>query len=224
MVELDVQINQRSAAEVAAGLGLVAGPALLRALRDGLAPALEIGASSVWKTATAKGMKQITGTLASAIRGRLVEGDAAAGMIGVPENVPGSAQAWLLGNEQKTIVPIKARALTVPYAANLTGAGKARYASYAALVAAFGANNVFTRYGAFGGAFGAIGAWTEGRKSKKTGVGKAAVKWFFLLFGKTQPKPVNALVPGVEAAAAEMTARVQQSVDALVEKAREKMA
>jgi len=48
-------------------------------------------------------------------------------VVGVPENSPAQLYAWLLSDEEKTIRPKKAKALTIPIGENLTPTGSARY-------------------------------------------------------------------------------------------------
>jgi len=72
-------------------------------------------------------LKRRSGNLARAVDGWLAS--PFDGVVGIQENAAVSKYAWLLSDEQKTIVPKKSKFLTIPIGENLTMAGVARYSS-----------------------------------------------------------------------------------------------
>ncbi len=104
------------------------GRAVLGACSAGLGKAVKFAAGNVIENyLSGQALKRRTGQLA-----REVDGWMAAeleGVVGVPETSTVSTYKWLLGEEEKTIVPRNAKFLTIPIGENLTGAGVPRFTS-----------------------------------------------------------------------------------------------
>jgi len=101
---------------------------ILGACSAGLGKAVKFAAGNVIENyLSGQALKRRTGQLA-----REVDGWMAAeleGVVGVPETSTVSTYKWLLGEEEKTIVPRNAKFLTIPIGENLTGAGVPRFTS-----------------------------------------------------------------------------------------------
>jgi len=112
---------------VAAELGSM-GSALKAACSAGLEKGVKIAAGNViGNHLTGQSLKRRTGNLARAVDGWL-ESDTD-GVVGVGEGTAVDRYAWLLGDEDKTITPKKAKFLTIPIGEGLTPSGVARYKS-----------------------------------------------------------------------------------------------
>lgn len=202
-VRIKVEVD---AAALLAKFGALAGDVLRKALRVGHAAALEDLASKVTLKARSKGLKQRTGQLLASIAfWQTAAGpDALVGYVGVPSDAPASRYAYLLTGQTKTIVPVNAKALTIPVGANLTGAGVARFRTVADLIAAFGDAVVFA-----------------GRNiGVRSGTGaKAKLDVYFKLAAQTTVKGRDVLDPAARESAPELAAIVQAEVDQAVRRA-----
>ena len=104
------------------------GDAVLRACGIGLGKFVKFAAGNVvGKYLTGQALKTRSGMLRKAVDGWLVNDTE--GIVGVHPNSAVDKYAWLLGDESKTIVPIKGSALTIPIGEALTPAGVAKYQS-----------------------------------------------------------------------------------------------
>lgn len=104
------------------------GNAVLAACSRGLEKGVKIAAGNVAESyLTGQSLKRRTGRLAAAVDGWMV-GDLE-GVVGVRPSSAVEKYKWLLGDEDKTIVPKKSKFLTIPIGENLTGAGVARFSS-----------------------------------------------------------------------------------------------
>ena len=105
-----------------------AGQAVADACAAGLKKGVKLAAGKVVKDyISGQSLKRRSGNLARAIDGWLVSD--LEGVVGVRPNSAVAKYAWLLGDEQKTIVPKKAKFLAIPIGEGVTGAGVARYKS-----------------------------------------------------------------------------------------------
>jgi len=112
---------------VAASLGTM-GRSVLEAADRGLAKGAKLAAGVVVSEyLTGQALKRRRGDLARSIDGWR-EGPLAA-VVGVREASAVERYKWLLGDEQKTILPKRAQALTIPIGEALTAAGVARFES-----------------------------------------------------------------------------------------------
>jgi hypothetical protein len=134
-VQLRVDVDAEA---LLAKLGVAAGPRLVAEMRAGLGEGLMLAAGEVQVEAGSKGIQSRTGNLLGTIAGKLDPGEQASGRVGVFDDSPAVKYAYLLGDEDKHILPVNAKALTIPIDGNLTGAGVATYANVAALKAVFG--------------------------------------------------------------------------------------
>lgn len=113
--------------QAAAELGSM-GRHLLEATTEGLKKGVKLAAGKVASDyLSGQSLKARTGALRRAVDGWMA-GDFE-GVVGVPDSSTVSKYAWLLGDEEKTIVPKNAKFLTIPIGENLTGAGVARFSS-----------------------------------------------------------------------------------------------
>ncbi|MGD0077035.1 MAG: hypothetical protein ABSB91_00255 [Sedimentisphaerales bacterium] len=104
------------------------GDAVSRACGIGLGKAVKFAANNVIKNyLTGQALKTRSGMLKKAVDGWPVSDTEA--IVGVQPNSAVDKYAWLLGDEQKTITPVKGNALTIPIDEALTGAGVAKYQS-----------------------------------------------------------------------------------------------
>ena len=119
-------------------------------------------------------LKRRTGQLAGSWKGGAVE----SADYGFVAKI-GSNMAYAgIQNDGGTIYPVKAKALTIPFAENLTARGVPRYESVAALKAHFGEKNVFTMKG-------------KNIIWAKTGKSSRSLKPFFVLAKKSVIKPTH---------------------------------
>jgi hypothetical protein len=104
------------------------GRAVLQACSEGLKKGVKLAAGKVASNyLSGQALKRRTGRLAAAVDGWME--DDFEGVVGVRENSMVSKYAWLLGDEQKTIVPKRAKFLAIPIGEGLTPAGVARFSS-----------------------------------------------------------------------------------------------
>jgi len=104
------------------------GVAVLKAAGTGLAKgAVDAATTVVTEYISGQSLKKRTGGLARAVDGWM-EGPLEA-VVGVRKASAVDKYKWLLGDEQKTIVPKRAKFLAIPIGEGLTGAGVARYSS-----------------------------------------------------------------------------------------------
>jgi len=104
------------------------GAAVRAACSKGLGKGVKLAAGRVVSEyLTGQSLKRRTGNLARAVQGWMASD--LEGVVGVQSNAAVSKYAWLLGDESKTIVPKKAKFLTIPIGENLTGAGVPRFTS-----------------------------------------------------------------------------------------------
>jgi len=104
------------------------GQAVVDACSTGLEKGVKITAGIVGSDyLSGQGLKRRSGQLARAVQGWMAgELD---GVVGVRPNSAVEKYKWLLGDEQKTITPKRAKFLAIPIAEGLTSAGVARYSS-----------------------------------------------------------------------------------------------
>ena len=104
------------------------GAAVLSAVSRGLDTGGKLAAGAVQRDyLSGQSLKRRTGTLArevdSWMPGKLEA------IVGVPADSPAAHYAWLLSDEQKTILPTKGKYLTIPIGEGLTPSGVPRYSS-----------------------------------------------------------------------------------------------
>jgi len=104
------------------------GTAVVRAISEGLETGVKLAASNVVRNyLSGQALKARTGALRRAVDGWLAsEHD---GVVGVRENSAVSKYAWLLTDEERTIVPKRSKFLAIPIGENLTGAGVPKFSS-----------------------------------------------------------------------------------------------
>jgi len=104
------------------------GDAIRRACSVGLKKGVKLAAGKVVSEhLSGQDLKRRSGRLAEAVDGWMA--GELEGVVGVQEHSGAEAYKWILGTEQKTITPKKAKFLTIPIGENLTQAGVARYSS-----------------------------------------------------------------------------------------------
>lgn len=112
---------------VVASLGTM-GRAVLEAADKGLDRGVKLAAQKVREEyLTGQSLRSRTGLLRKAVHGWLA--GPLHGIVGVPEASAVEHYKWLLGDEQKTILPKRAKALTIPIGEALTATGAAKYTS-----------------------------------------------------------------------------------------------
>jgi hypothetical protein len=174
------------------------GRSISEAVDAGLKVAVELAAGNVQANyLSGQALNRRTGNLARSIHG-VVTGPGE-GIIGVPSGTAVESYKWLLGDEEKTIVPKSAKFLTIPIGENLTGAGVARYTSPRQVPEGF---FVQTK-----------GRLLFGFKRGKRG----KFRPLFALVKSVFVQGTDALVDGVSESIDDMTAAIQQAVDAAVE-------
>ncbi len=98
------------------------------AISKGLAEGAKVAAGSIIVNyLRGQSLKQRTRALARSVDGWLANPTEA--IVGVRENSAVEKYKWLLGDEDMTITPKKAKFLTIPIGENLTAAGATRYDS-----------------------------------------------------------------------------------------------
>ena len=104
------------------------GQSVIQACSEGLKKGIKLAAGKVTSDyLSGQALKRRTGRLAAAVDGWMA-GDLD-GVIGIRSGSLVSKYAWLLGDEQKTIVPKQAKFLVIPIGEGLTPAGVPRYSS-----------------------------------------------------------------------------------------------
>jgi len=104
------------------------GSAVSAACGRGLGKAVKFAANNVVENyLSGQALKTRTGLLRKSVDGWPVDDTEA--IVGVRPNAATGKYAWLLGDEQMTIVPRNAKFLAIPIGENLTGAGVARFSS-----------------------------------------------------------------------------------------------
>jgi len=104
------------------------GQAVLDACSKGLKKGVQLAAGKVVSDyLSGQSLKRRTGQLARAVQGWMA--GPLEGVVGVQSNSAVSKYAWLLGDEEKTITPKRAKFLTIPIGEGLTSAGVPRYSS-----------------------------------------------------------------------------------------------
>ena len=104
------------------------GRAVLEAADSGLAKGAKLAAGKVVSEyLTGQSLKRRSGNLARSVDAWR-EGPLEAA-VGVREASAVDRYSWLLGDEQKTIVPTKSQFLAIPIGEGLTGTGRAKYDS-----------------------------------------------------------------------------------------------
>ena len=104
------------------------GTAIRQACSTGLRIGVKLAAGKVISEhLSGQDLRMRSGHLAEAVDGWMA--GELEGVVGVEENSGVDAYKWLLGTEQKTITPQRAKFLTIPIGDNLTGAGVARFSS-----------------------------------------------------------------------------------------------
>lgn len=100
----------------------------IEAVSTGLGQGVKVTAGVISRDyLSGQSLKRRTGALAKAVDGWLDK--PTEGVVGVRENSAVEKYKWLLGDEDMTITPKKAKFLTIPIGENLTAAGATRYDS-----------------------------------------------------------------------------------------------
>jgi hypothetical protein len=176
------------------------GRSVSAAVDAGLKLGVEIAAGTVKEEyLSGQALKRRTGNLARSIYG-VVTGPGEA-TIGVPAGTGVEHYQWLLGDEQKTIVPTKGKYLAIPIGENLTGAGVARYTSPRQVEGGF---FIKTKTGRL------LFGYKKGTKGK--------FRPLFTLVTSVLVQGSGALFDGVEESIPDMTAAIQKSVEKAIEK------
>ena len=180
-----------------AELGLM-GAAVRAAVSKGLGLGGQHAASKV-KTEylTGQALKARTGLLRKAVTS-WQPGDTET-VVGVEARSGVDSYKWLLGDDQKTIVPTKSKFLAIPIAENLTGAGVPRFTSPRQVEDGF-----FVRTG---------GRLLFGRKQGKRG----RFRPLFTLVKSVLVQGSGALFDGVNESLGEMTGIMQTEVDSVLD-------
>jgi hypothetical protein len=104
------------------------GRAVIEACSEGLKKGVKLAAGNVAADyLSGQALKRRTGRLAAAVDGWME--DDLDGVVGVRSGSMVAKYAWLLGDEQKTIVPKRAKFLAIPIGEGLTPAGVPRFSS-----------------------------------------------------------------------------------------------
>jgi len=124
MIQLEMGPNFQ---RVVSGLSSM-GQAIFEACSEGLAKGVKLAAGKVASDyLSGQALKRRTGRLARSVDGWM-EGPLD-GVVGVSEDSGVEDYKWLLGDEQKTITPKKAKFLAIPIGEGLTASGVPRFAS-----------------------------------------------------------------------------------------------
>ncbi len=140
-------------------------------------------------------LKRRTGTLGRDVTGWL-ESEFEA-VVGVNSPAPSDAYNWLLGDETKTIRPVKGRFLTIPVGENLTPSGVPRWTSPRQVPDGF-----FVRTG---------GRLLFGYKKGTTGRGR--FRPLFTLVTEVTIEGSDALAKGVADSVDDFSAAIQQAIE-----------
>jgi len=104
------------------------GRAVLEACDEGLEKGVKVAAGTVSRDyLSGQSLNRRTGQLARAVDGWMA--GPLHGVVGVPANSAVEDYKWLLGDEEKTIVPRKSQFLAIPIGEALTPSGVPRFAS-----------------------------------------------------------------------------------------------
>lgn len=104
------------------------GRSVIQACSEGLKKGVKIAAGKVVSDyLSGQALKRRTGRLAAEVDGWME--DDLDGVVGVRSSSMVSKYAWLLGDEQKTIVPKRAKFLAIPIGEGVTPAGVPRFTS-----------------------------------------------------------------------------------------------
>jgi len=104
------------------------GTAMTQACSVGLSKGVKIAAGHVVKNyLSGQAIKRRTGQLSRSVDGWMAR--SLEGVVGVIRDAATAKYAWLLGDERKTIRPVRAKFLTIPIGENLTSSGAARFSS-----------------------------------------------------------------------------------------------
>jgi len=104
------------------------GKAVVKACSEGLKKGVKLAAGKVASNyLSGQSLKRRSGRLAAAVDGWMA-GDLD-GVVGVRSSSMVAKYAWLLGDEQKTIVPKRAKFLAIPIGEGVTPAGVPRFTS-----------------------------------------------------------------------------------------------
>ena len=104
------------------------GKAVIQACSEGLKKGVKVAAGKVASDyLSGQALKRRSGRLAAAVDGWMA-GDLD-GVVGVRSGSTVAKYAWLLGDEQKTIVPKRAKFLAIPIGEGITPAGVPRFTS-----------------------------------------------------------------------------------------------
>lgn len=124
MLQLEMGPNFQRVVNELGSMGRV----VIDACSEGLAKGVKFAAGKVASDyLSGQSLKRRTGQLARAVDGWMISPNEA--VVGVRPNSAVEKYKWLLGDEQKTITPKRAKFLTIPIGENLTGAGVARFSS-----------------------------------------------------------------------------------------------
>lgn len=124
MISLEMGPDFNSTVEKLSSMGR----AVLDACSTGLEKGANVAASNVVTDyLSGQSLKRRTGMLARNVAGWM--GGKLHAIIGVRANSTVDAYKWLLGDEDKTIVPKKSKFLAIPIGEGLTSAGVARFSS-----------------------------------------------------------------------------------------------
>lgn len=104
------------------------GQAIFKACSEGLGKGVKLAAGTVsQKYLSGQALKRRTGQLARSVDGWMEA--PLEGVVGVPDGSAVEDYKWLLGDEEKTIVPKKAKFLAIPIGEGVTPSGVPRFAS-----------------------------------------------------------------------------------------------
>ena len=185
---------------VAASLGTM-GRSVLEAADRGLAKGAKLAAGVVVSEyLTGQALKRRRGDLARSIDGWR-EGPLAA-VVGVREASAVERYKWLLGDEQKTILPKRAQALTIPIGEALTAAGVARFESVLDAERQLG-TDIFRPKGS------SVLGYKKGKKGK--------FRPLFALVKSVLVQGSGALYDGVMDSLGDITGEMQSEVDKVIE-------
>jgi len=185
---------------VAASLGTM-GRSVLEAADRGLAKGAKLAAGVVVSEyLTGQALKRRRGDLARSIDGWR-EGPLAA-VVGVREASAVERYKWLLGDEQKTILPKRAQALTIPIGEALTAAGVARFESVLDAERQLG-TDIFRPKGS------SVLGYKKGKKGK--------FRPLFALVKSVLVQGSGALYDGVMDSLDDITGEMQSEVDKVIE-------
>lgn len=124
MIQLSMGPGFEQAAAELGGMGR----ALAKACSAGLSKGVKIAAGHVARDyLSGQALKRRTGNLARSLDGWMAA--PLEGVVGVRSEAATAKYAWLLGDERKTIRPVRAKFLTIPIGENLTSSGVARFSS-----------------------------------------------------------------------------------------------